>query len=98
MGDGTVLPEVNEAFQTAAQAAGYASDELAEALIAGASLASRDEVPDADRARFATAHEISPDWHVRMQAAFQAHTDLAVSKTVNLPHDATAREVMEARA
>ncbi|MDA1147468.1 MAG: adenosylcobalamin-dependent ribonucleoside-diphosphate reductase [Chloroflexi bacterium] len=93
MGDGTVLPEVNEAFQTAAQAAGYASDELAEALIAGASLASRDEVPDADRARFATAHEISPDWHVRMQAAFQAHTDLAVSKTVNLPRDASIEDV-----
>lgn len=93
MGDGTVLPEVNDAFQTAAQAGGYASDELTEALIGGAPLVDRDDVPEADRARFATAHEITPEWHVRMQAAFQAHTDLAVSKTVNLPRDASVEDV-----
>ena len=94
MGDGTVLPEVNEAFQAAASGAGYASDELTEALIGGALLADRDEVPEVDRLRFATAHEIGPEWHVRMQAAFQAHTDLAVSKTVNLPRDAGVEDVM----
>jgi ribonucleoside-diphosphate reductase alpha chain len=93
MGDGTVLPEVNDAFQAAAQSAGYASDELTEALISGAPLTGRDDVPEADRTRFATAHEISPEWHVRMQAAFQAHTDLAVSKTVNLPRDASVDDV-----
>ena len=94
MGDGTILPEVNAAFQTAATEAGYASDELTEALIGGAPLADRGEVPEADRARFATAHEISPEWHVRMQAGFQSHTDLAVSKTVNLPRTAGVEEVM----
>jgi len=88
MGDGTILPEVNEAFQAAARAGGYYTDELMEALTAGALLAERAEVPEADRSQFATAHEIDPDWHVRMQAAFQAHTDLAVSKTVNLPREA----------
>jgi len=93
MGDGTVLPEVNDAFQAAAQAAGYASDELTEALVAGARLADRGDVPEDHRARFATAHEISPEWHVRMQATFQAHTDLAVSKTVNLPRDASVEDV-----
>ena len=94
MGDGTVLPEVNDAFQAAASGAGYASDELTEALIGGARLADRDEVPEVDRRRFATAHEISPPWHVRMQAAFQAHTDLAVSKTVNLPREASVEDVL----
>jgi ribonucleoside-diphosphate reductase alpha chain len=93
MGDGTVLPEVNQAFRAAAGAGGYASDDLAEALIAGANLADRPEVPEADRARFATAHEIAPEWHVRMQAAFQARTDLAVSKTVNLPRSASVEDV-----
>jgi ribonucleoside-diphosphate reductase alpha chain len=88
MGDGTILPEVNEAFQGAARAGGYYTDELMEALTAGALLAERAEVPEADRGQFATAHEIDPDSHVRMQAAFQAHTDLAVSKTVNLPREA----------
>ena len=43
-----------------------------------------------------TALDISPLWHVRMQAAFQKHTDNGVSKTVNLPHDATLRDVRDA--
>ncbi|MBT5774252.1 MAG: adenosylcobalamin-dependent ribonucleoside-diphosphate reductase [Dehalococcoidia bacterium] len=93
MGDGTVLPEVSEVFQEAARAGGYYSDELISALTGGTRLADRAEVPEADRARFATAHEIAADSHVRMQAAFQSHTDLAVSKTVNLPREASVEDV-----
>jgi ribonucleoside-diphosphate reductase alpha chain len=93
MGDGTVLPEVSAVFQQAAQAGGYYSDELMESLTAGERLANRAEVPELDRARFATAFAIAPEWHVRMQAAFQSHTDLAVSKTVNLPHEASVEDV-----
>ena len=94
MGDGTLLPEVSEAFQQAARAGGFASDDLFEDLAHGDRLDEREDVPASTRAVFATAHEIAPEWHVRMQAAFQQHTDLAVSKTVNLAHDATAAEVL----
>ncbi len=93
MGDGTLLPEISAAFETAALDGNFHSAELIEELAAGASINSRPEIPDDVRARFATAHEIAPQAHVRMQAAFQSHTDLAVSKTVNLPHEATVDEV-----
>ena len=93
MGDGTVLPEVSAVFQEAARAGGYYSEELTARLTAGERLAEQAEVPAADRARFATAHEIAPESHVRMQAAFQSHTDLAVSKTVNLPREAGVEDV-----
>ncbi len=95
MGDGTLLAEVSEAFERAAMERGCYSDGLMEALARGARLADRDDVPPDLRRRFATAHEVPPEWHVRMQAAFQAHTDLAVSKTVNLPHEVTPAEIGE---
>jgi ribonucleoside-diphosphate reductase alpha chain len=53
-------------------------------------------VPDDVKRIFVTALDISPAWHVRMQAAFQKYTDNAVSKTVNLPNDATLRDVRDA--
>jgi ribonucleoside-diphosphate reductase alpha chain len=97
MGDGTVLPEVNDAFRDTARAAAFLPEPELEALFDdlahGALLAERPDVPQPLRDRFATAHEITPIWHVRMQAAFQAHTDLAVSKTVNLPRTATVTDV-----
>ena len=95
MGDGTLLSEVNETFEAAARDGGFHSPELTEALAAGARLRDRDDVPEEARRRFATAHEIAPAAHVRMQAAFQQHTDLAVSKTVNLPREASVEDVIE---
>jgi ribonucleoside-diphosphate reductase alpha chain len=93
MGDGTLLPEVSSAFEAAARAGGYYSAALADALARGARLAERPEAPPEARRRFVTAHDIGWEWHLRMQAAFQAHIDLAVSKTVNLPREATAEDV-----
>lgn len=93
MGDGTALPEVPPAFEEAARAGGFHSPALMADLAAGGSLAEQEAVPEAERRRFATAHEIGWESHLAMQAAFQRHTDLAVSKTVNLPHGADADEV-----
>ena len=95
MGDGTILPEASEAFRAVARERGFAADALFDDLAHGDNLEDRDEVPEDVRRRFATAHDVAPAWHVRMQAAFQAATDLAVSKTVNLPADATVDEIRE---
>ena len=54
-----------------------------------------ENVPDWVKDVFVTAHDITPEWHVRMQAAFQKFTDSAVSKTVNLPHGATIEDIAE---
>ena len=96
MGDGTVLPEVSAAFERAARDGDFHSPELFEDLAAGGSLQDHGDVPEEARRRFATAHEVGWEQHVRMQAAFQRHTDLAVSKTVNLPHEASVEDVRAA--
>ena len=53
------------------------------------------EVPSDVQRVFVTAHDITPEWHVRMQAAFQEYSDSAISKTTNFPHDATVEDVRQ---
>ncbi|MBI4187281.1 MAG: vitamin B12-dependent ribonucleotide reductase [Chloroflexi bacterium] len=91
--DGDRMLEVNPHFEDAARREGFHSDELMQELAAGARLGTLEGVPDQVKRLFVTAHDISPEWHVRMQAAFQKSTHNAVSKTVNFPHEATQDDV-----
>ncbi len=92
----TTLREVNKHFLQAAQEGGFHSEELMDYLAQGGSLSDRDDVPEWAKRLFVTAQEITPEWHVRMQAAFQRHTDNAVSKTINFPFSATEADVARA--
>jgi ribonucleoside-diphosphate reductase alpha chain len=91
--DGDEFIEVNPYFEEAAKREGFYSEELMLRLAEGVSLQDIEEVPDHIKRVFVTAHEIIPEWHVRMQAAFQRHTHNAVSKTVNFPREATPEDV-----
>jgi ribonucleoside-diphosphate reductase alpha chain len=92
----TRLPEVNGTFARIARAHGFYSAELMTYLGEGGALAERDDVPAWAKEVFRTSHEIEPEWHVRMQAAFQSHTDNAVSKTINFRNEATVEDVEKA--
>jgi ribonucleoside-diphosphate reductase alpha chain len=94
--DGTPFVEVNPYFEKAARDGGYYSEELMKKLAQGAHLSDIKGVPAEAKKLFVTAHEITPEWHVRMQAAFQKATDNAVSKTINFPQSATREDVTRA--
>jgi len=85
--------EVNPFLEEIVKNGGFYSSELIEELAKGKCLEDIKGVPDKVKKTFVTAHDITPEWHVRMQAAFQKFTDNAVSKTVNFPHDATQDDV-----
>jgi ribonucleoside-diphosphate reductase alpha chain len=91
--DKTRLLEVNPFFEKIAQKMGFYSDELIEKIARRGSIRGMEEVPREVQAIFPTAYDVSPEYHVRMQAAFQRHTDNAVSKTVNFPQSATIEDV-----
>ena len=93
--DGTRLIEVNPHLEAVARHAGFYSDELMEQVARTGTLQGT-EAPEWAREIFRTARDINPTNHVCMQAAFQAHTDNSVSKTINMPEEATPEEVREA--
>ena len=94
--DDDELLEVNPILQEVARREGFYSKELMDRIGERGSARGLDEVPPHIQRIFATAHDISPDWHIRLQAAFQKHTDNAVSKTVNFPREATREDVEKA--
>lgn len=93
--DNDELLEVNPYFEAIAQERGFYSPELMDAIAREGSISGIDEIPEDVKKVFVTAHDIAPEWHIKMQAAFQKYTDNAVSKTVNLPREATVENVRE---
>jgi ribonucleoside-diphosphate reductase alpha chain len=91
---GVLMPDVNEDFVRIAKKEGWYSEDLMR-KIAEAGNIHFDEVPAKWQRIFVTAHDVSPEWHIRMQAAFQEFTDSAISKTCNFPNEATEKEVRE---
>jgi ribonucleoside-diphosphate reductase alpha chain len=91
---GSLMPDVNPDFVKLAREQGWYSEELME-RIAQEGHIHFDEVPEDVQRIFRTAHDITPEWHVRMQAAFQEHCDSAISKTTNFPREATEDQVRE---
>lgn len=87
--------EINRLFEEIAKAAGFYSKELLREIAKTGSVQPLTGIPTEIKRLFVTALEIEPEWHVRMQAAFQRHTDNSVSKTVNLPGDARVEEVQQ---
>jgi len=91
--EGTRLMEVNPTFERIARERGFYSDDLMLEIARRGSVQHIDSLPDDVKRLFVTSMDIAPEWHVRMQAAFQRHCDNAVAKTVNLPKEATREDV-----
>jgi ribonucleoside-diphosphate reductase alpha chain len=91
--EGTRLFEINPLFEMIAKERGFYSAELLEEIARTGSVQRIRGVPEDVKRVFVTALDIKPEWHVRMQAAFQKYTDNAVSKTVNLPNYARVEDV-----
>jgi ribonucleoside-diphosphate reductase alpha chain len=89
---GVFMPDVNEDFVAIAKQEGWHSDALMEKIAREGHVAFA-EVPEKWQRVFVTANQIAPEWHMRMQAAFQKHCDSAISKTTNFAHTATVDDV-----
>jgi ribonucleoside-diphosphate reductase alpha chain len=89
------LIEVNGTFEQIAREEGFYSKELIERIAGHQHINEIEDIPEKWRSIFVTAHDIEPEWHIRMQAAFQKYTDNAVSKTINFPQEATPDQVAE---
>ncbi len=91
--DKNILLEVNPIFEKIAKEQGFYSDSLMQQIAEHGTVHDIEVIPEDIRQIFVTAHDISPEVHIEMQAAFQRHTDNAVSKTVNFPNSATIDDV-----
>jgi len=96
--DGERLVDVHPLFVERARREGWYSEALMQRIAERGSVRGVSEVPEAAQRVFATAYDVAPAWHLRMQAAFQAHVHNAVSKTINFPRTATVEDVQGAYA
>jgi len=94
--DKNELVEVNPYFEKIAKQEGFYSEGLMRKIAEKGTVRGIKEVPPSIQKLFCCAHDISPEWHIRMQAAFQKYTDNAVSKTINFPNEATCEDVKKA--
>ena len=93
---GSNLIEVNNEFEAMAIENNFYSDELMKKLAGRVSIQDVEEIPPEIRRLFVTAYDIAPEWHVRMQSAFQKYVDNAVSKTINFPSWSTPQDIEKA--
>ncbi|MEQ8169507.1 MAG: ribonucleotide reductase N-terminal alpha domain-containing protein [Candidatus Eremiobacterota bacterium] len=94
--DNDKLVEVNSIFKDVAETRGFYSPELMRTIAEHGSIQDITDIPEDVRRTFVISHDITPEWHVKMQAAFQKYTQNAVSKTINFSNHATEEDVKEA--
>ncbi len=94
--DNDKLVEAEPVFEETARERGFYSRQLMEKIAETGSIQKIEEIPADVKRVFVTAHDIQPEWHIRMQAVFQKYTNNAVSKTINFPHDAGVSDVRKA--
>lgn len=90
------LSFINPKFEEMGRKRGFLTDEVREQVLERGVIRDIEAIPRDVRDLFGTAHEIDPEWHVKVQAVFQKYTENAVSKTINLKHDASVEDVKEA--
>lgn len=90
------LVEVDPVFEEVAKERGFYSRELMSRIAEEGCIQKIGEIPEDIKRVFVVAHDIAPDWHIRMQAAFQKYTDNATSKTINMPNEASLEDVSKA--
>jgi ribonucleoside-diphosphate reductase alpha chain len=93
---GKKLLQINQVFKKVAEQQGYYSEDLAERILKTGSIQKMPQIPAEIRRVFKCAYDITPEWHIRMQAGFQKHCDAAVSKTINFTERARTSSVDKA--
>ena len=94
--DGQELLEVHPIFSAISQERGFYSEELMKDIAEKGTIQEIEGIPEDVKRLFVTAHDINPEWHIRIQGAFQKYTDNAVSKTINFPYGASKEDVRKA--